>query len=415
MSAPFDLSALIRPGDVIAWGQACGEPRRLTRMLMDQVDRIGPLTCIVGIPAASPLQGAVPDQLSIVSYCGTGTNAALHAAGRLRILPVHYSTLPEVLTQGPLAVDVVFVQVSEPDDEGDYVLGLTDDYIATVLRRARVVIGEVTPGVPRTPGATRIAPDRFAALISADDLPAEFDAAPADAAAEAIAASVAGLVEDGATLQVGIGALPSAVLRALRGHRRLGFHSGMLPEETIDLIRCGAADGSAKTRDAGLAVGGLLIGGRRLFDAASESGIELRTTRYTHAPDVLASMPAFTAINSALEVDLTGRINAESVGGRYLGAVGGSLDFARGARRSRGGRAIVCLPATSRHGSRIVPALSGPVTLGGSEGVTVVTEHGVADLAGLSPAQCAERLIAVAAPEYRAELDAAMSRVPAGA
>jgi acyl-CoA hydrolase len=219
---------------------------------------------------------------------------------------------------------------------------------------------------------------------------------------------VAGLIEDGATLQFGIGALPESVLGQLAGRRDLGVHSGLLPDGLVDLMEQGVVTGARKSLDRGLAVGGMLLGTRRLLDYAHRNErIALRETEYTHDAGILAATDRLAALNAAVEVDLSGQVNAEVARGRYIGAVGGAGDFLRGAARSRGGLPIVMLPARAGTASRIVAELSGPVSTSRSDAGLVVTEHGVADLRGLTLRQRAERMIAIAAPEDRPALDQA--------
>jgi acetyl-CoA hydrolase len=185
-------------------------------------------------------------------------------------------------------------------------------------------------------------------------------------------------------------------------------HSGLLPDPLVDLMEQGVVTGERKSLDRGLAVGGMLHGSRRLFDYADRNErIALRDTDYTHAAGVLAAQDRFVALNAAVEVDLSGQVNAEVARGRYIGAVGGAGDFLRGAARSRGGIPVVMLPARAGTASRIVARLSGPVSTSRSDAGVVVTEHGIADLRGLSLRQRAERMIAIAAPEDRAALDQA--------
>ncbi len=405
----LDLARHVRPGDTVVWGQACAEPRALTRALVDSGI---PVRCFVGIPVSSSVAGELPGSIEVISYCGTGTNAALHAAGRLDVLPVHYSSLPALLSTGSLHADVVLVQVSAADENGRHALGLADDYLSDAVGTARVVLAEVNARVPFTEGAATLGPEQITASIHVDEPIAELPTPSFDAATLGVARQVAGIVEDGATLQFGIGGLPSACLQALGGHRDLGIHSGIVNDAALDLIESGAATGARKTLDPGVAVGGLLAGTQRLFRFADRNPrLALRPTRYTHGLDVLAASYKMTAINAAIEVDLTGQVNAETIGRRYVGAVGGAVDFLRGANASRGGLPIIALPATARGRSRIVARLDGPVSTPRSEPVVVVTEHGVADLRGLSLQQRAARLIAIADPAHRAELDATADRV----
>ena len=413
----IDLATHVRPGDTLVWGQTCGEPTTLVEILVAQADGIGDLRCFVGIPAQSALTvETVPAGLAVHSYCGAGTNAALHAADRLEIWPVHYSTLPTLLSGGTLHADVVLAQVSPPDEHGHHSLGLGDDYFSAAIDTARVVIAEINDQVPFTYGARTLTTDQITASIRTSRTPGEVPTPVVGDDSRAVARRVAELVPDGATLQFGIGALPEAVLAELIGHRDLGIHSGIINDTAMRLVEAGVANGTRKTHDRGVAIGGLFGGTRELFAwAHRNSAVELRPTAYTHDPQVLASSYRMTAINAAIEVDLTGQVNAELAGGRYVGAVGGAVDFLRGAGRSEGGLPIVALPSTARSRSgpvqRIVSRLSGPVSTPRSEGIVVVTEHGVADLRGATLNQRVERMIAVADPAHRAELDARADRV----
>lgn len=409
MTAPaLDLTRHLRPGDTVTWGQACAEPATLTELLVEQAGRIGPLRCFVGIPADSALRAdTVPSGMEVHSYCGAGTNAALHAADRLEIWPVHYSTLPRLLSGGSLHADVVLVQVSPPDEQGRYSLGLADDYFSAALDTARVVIAEINDQVPYTFGARTLTADDITASIRTSRTPGQMPTPSFSADTVGVARNVAALVPDGATLQFGIGALPEAVLAELRDHRDLGIHSGIINDTALDLIEAGVVTGVRKTHDPGIAVGGLLGGTARLFRWADRNpALLLRPTAYTHDPTILATSHRMTAINAAIEVDLTGQVNAELAADRYVGAVGGAVDFLRGAACSRGGVPIVALPSTARGVGRIVSRLSGPVSTPRSEGIVVVTEHGVADLRGATLNQRVERMIAIAHPDLRADLDA---------
>ena len=414
--AELDFARYLRAGDAILWAQACAEPRTLVEHLLAQQQAEGRavagLRAFIGVPAAGAISLRHAGQLQLTSYTGAGGNAALHAAGALDILPAPYSSFPELIRRGAIGADVVLVQLSPPDASGRHSLGIARDYLVAALSRARAIIGEVSPLVPWTGGGPTLAASELAALVPSRYPPAEVVSAPPTAVQQAIAANVAGLIEDGATLQFGIGSLPEAVLRQLSGRRHLGVHSGLLPDPLVDLMQQGVVSGERKSLDRGLAVGGMLHGSRRLFDYAHRNErIQLRDTDYTHAADVLAAQDRFVALNAAVEVDLSGQVNAEVARGRYIGAVGGAGDFLRGAARSRGGIPVVMLPARAGAASRIVARLSGPVSTARSDAGVVVTEHGVADLRGLSLRQRAERMIAIAAPEDRPGLDQAAEAV----
>ena len=399
----LDLTQFIRPDDVVVWGQACAEPVTLVERLYAQRAELRGVTCLLGIPAADTAQAEYADHLRFVSFCGTGSNRALAAAGVLDVYPGHYSTLPAALTSGPLRADVVFAQCSGPDGEGRYSLGLADDYFTAAIDSARVVIVECNEKVPFT----------FGRLLTADeiDIVVHTSRAPAESVSsrtgvDQLATNVAALIGDGATLQYGLGAIPEAVLAGLDEKNDLGFHSGMLSDGAVELIERGVVTNARKPRDSGVSIAGLLMGTRRLFEFADRNPrIELRPTSYTHDPQVLASIPGFVAINSAIEVDLTGKCNAEVARGQYVGAVGGGTDFLRGAARSDGGMPIVALPARAGAHSRIVAELSGPVSISRADAGLIVTEFGVADLRGLPLSERRKAMISIAHPDDRATLE----------
>ncbi len=406
----LDLTRLVRAGDTIVWGQACGEPQTLTELLLAQRHEIGPVRCFVGIPARTILHPDSVDGLALTSYCGTGGNSALHQAGLLEITPVHYSTIPALLGSGQLRANVVLVQVSEADETGRHSLGLTDDYLSGALDAADVVIAEINDRVPRTVGARTLGPDDWTAAIRTSREPASMEPARANDVVRAVARNAASLIEDGATLQFGIGAVPEAVLRELHDRRDLGIHSGVLNDAAMELMEAGVAPGTRKSIDRGIAVAGFVTGTRRLFDFVDQNpAVNLRSTTYTHDSATLAAQNALAAVNSAIEVDLFGAVNAEVAAGKYVGAVGGAMDFLRGAAASRGGLPIVALPSSSRGRSRIVAQLGGPVSTPRADAGIVVTENGIADLRGTTLDTRVELMLSLAAPEHRSELEAAIS------
>jgi acetyl-CoA hydrolase len=423
----LDLASYLRPGDTVAWGQACAEPLTLTEALAEQRARLGGIRCFTGISSSAALRPEHCDYLSFASYTAAGANRALIQAGELDILATHYSELPAILSAGPQRVDVVFLSLPPPGPDGTYGLGLGADYAAALVGQARVVIAEVNDQVPDLSCDRRLTPDELDVVVAVSRPPAEYPATAPRDIEDAIAAHVAGLVPDGATIQLGIGSMPSAVARRLRGHRDLGIHSGLITDAVAELIAAGVVTGACKSIDRGLAVTGFLMGTQQLIKlAAADAAITLRDTRYTHDPAILAAQTKLIAINSATEVDLTGQANTETAAGRYIGAVGGAVDFARGAARSRGGVPIIALPSTAgsaRHlgashigASRVVARLSGPATLARADAGVIVTEYGIADLRGLTLAQRRERMLAVAHPDHRPALAAAAaSDEPEGA
>lgn len=399
-----DLAAMLRPGDRIVVGQATAEPLTLTRRLAGARDLPEGCTVFLGSVYSDTWAGE-PNGLAFEGYGAIGQAAKLAAAGRLDILPWHYSQIARAFGDGSLRADCVMVQLV-PAADGGFNLGIASDYVVEAARKARVVIAEINRDAPLCRGGAWPSDIRIDMTVEAQHPPLELAAGEPGETELAIAANVASLVPDRAVLQLGIGAIPQAVAAKLTGHRDLGIHSGALFDAAVDLVEKGVVTNAAKERDAGVSVAGLLIGTRRLYAYANDNdAFRLCPPSYTHAVDVMGSLSRFCAINSAIEVDLTGQVNAETVGGRYVGAVGGQLDFVRGANASPGGRAIIALPATARGGtvSRIVPQVT-TVTCPRSDVDAVVTEWGMAELRGRTLPQRAERLIAIAAPQFREDL-----------
>lgn len=407
----LDLTRYLRPGDTVVWGQACGEPLSLTELLIDQRAGLHGVRCFIGIPCANTIRPEHADHLRFMSYTAAGTNRPLHEAGVLELLPCHYSALPALLTSGPLRADVVMLALPPARADGRYGLGLCADYAAAVVGSARLVIAEVSDQVPDIGCSPSLSRDDIDVFVHTSRPPAEYHAArPAHQVETAIAGLVAGLIEDGATLQVGIGTVPSAALTGLTSHHDLGVHSGMITDAVAHLIEAGAVTGAQKAADRGLVVTGFLLGTSFLFQhAARNRGVQLRDTRYTHDAVVLAAQHKFAAINGAIEVDLTGQINTETIFGRFVGAVGGAADFMRAAARSPGGLPITVLPSTAGAASRIVARLTGPASVARADAGLIVTEHGVADLRGVPVRERQRRMLAVADPAHRGALEAELA------
>lgn len=406
-SGDFEFASFVRPGDLVVCGQGTSEPLTLTRKLVAEKGRIGPFTCFLGAVFSDTFAPASTDGIAFRGYGAIGSGAALSRAGRLDVLPWHYSRIDEAFATGALRADVVLLQLAPPPaGRGGYSLSLANDYAASAARHARVVVAEVNPHAPWTHGAALpdgVVPD---VLVAADAPPQELRSARYGDVEERIAHHVAALVPDGACLQFGVGATPVAAMSGLAGHRDLGIHSGVIGDVCVDLIAAGVITNEWKPFDQGVSVANTVFGTRRLFDhVANNPAVEIRPASHTHGHRTIAAIPDFRAINSAVEVDLTGQVNAEVAGGNYVGAVGGQVDFVRGALASEGGRSVIALPATALGGSatRIVPRVD-TVTLPRSDADLVVTEYGVADLRGATLSERAERMIAIAAPAFREDL-----------
>jgi len=324
-------------------------------------------------------------------------------------VPAQYSRLPGLFADGTLPADVALLQLARNGDA--LAIAGNRDYSLAAAQRARLVIGEVNDRAPWCFGG-ELPPDlRIDLTVETSRPPAELPPARIGPVEERIARLVAERIPDGAVIQTGIGAMPDAILSALSGHRDLGVHSGMMGDRMADLIEAGAVTNARKPFDAGVSVAGSLFGSARLLAFADRNpAIRLVPTEVSHGVEVMTRLPGFTAINSAVEVDLSGQVNAEVAGSHYVGAVGGQVDFVRAGNLAPGGRSIIALPATARDGtvSRIVASLDGrPVTSLRSDADLVVTEWGVAELKGRTLAERARRMIAIADPAFREDLERA--------
>jgi acyl-CoA hydrolase len=373
--------------------------------LVAQRAQFGRLRLFMGVDTGRTFRPEHADHFDFFSYCGAGGNRQLAQAGVLDILPSPYSRVPQVLRSGKLKVDVLLVQVSPADAQGCYSLGSANDLLLAALDVARVVVAEVNPKVPYSYGERTLCAADIDLLVPAQFDPLEIPSGDASPVESRIAAHVASLIGDGATLQLGLGGVAETVLSLLSDRRDLGFHSGIMGDAVVALAQAGALTNARKGIDTGVSVTGLLMGTQRLYQFAHQNPtIQMRGTDYTHNAQVLRSIHQLVAINSAIEVDLTGQVNAEVAGGVYMGAVGGAPDFLRGAHASHGGIPIVALPATASGKSRIVSNITGPVSTARCDAGVFVTEHGIADLRGLTLKQRRLRMVDIAAPEHRAAL-----------
>lgn len=416
-AAELDLAGLIRPGDTLVWGQGTAEPVALTRALVAQrhaiVGDAERLNVFLGVTRGDTLQAEHADCLRFFGLGGLGDTARLSRAGLVDVLPIRLGSVTQLMRQGRLRMDVVFMQLSEPRD-GMCSTGLVGDMLQTAARGARVVIGEINPHVPFTLGDTLIPWEELDVVVRSDEPLMQWPAARQSDDARTIAGLIAEQVPDGATIQLGIGAVPEAMASALDGKRDLGFHSGMMGDPVLDLIESGTITNARKPIDTGVSVTGLVFGSDRLAQWAHENeALAVRSLDHTHGVRSLSAFDDFWAINSAIEVDLYGQVNAETMGGRYAGGIGGQLDFVRAAMTSARGRSVIALPSSAATGSvsRIVPRLAdGVVTTPRADADLFVTEHGIADLRGVPLDERPARLIAIAHPDHRDELSRAAHR-----
>jgi acyl-CoA hydrolase len=401
----IDFGQYLKAGDGVWWGQAAAEPRPLVDALIAQNPRIGSIRTFTGLSWNDQLAVTMPNRVSMVSYGGLGELRELSRSGRLEVVPCHYSALPRMFAERRLPCDVGLLQVSPPDEDGSCSLGIGVDYVADALSHTPVLIAEINERMPVTVGTQRIPLNRFTATVRTDrPLPEDPTRAPG-VTEQRIAAHVAELVDDGDTVQLGVGSLGAAVLDTLAGHQDLGFHTGMVTDGLLRLIDKGVATGSRKEIDPGLIVAGTALGSAELYQRVPELPARFLPTSYTHNPQVLSQLSSLVSVNFAVEVDLSGQVGAEVSRGVYVGAVGGQVDFARAAALT-GKRSIIALRATSGGRSTIKASLDGgAVTTARADVDTVVTEYGVAYLRGCSIRERAKRMVAIAAPEFRDQLD----------
>lgn len=413
-SSALDFSPYVRAHDVVTWPQGTGEPLGLTRRLVEQRHQLPPLELFVGMMASETLRPEHADRFRFRGLNGAGTTRALTTANLLDIIPAYVSAVPALIRSRAIRVDVVLLRVRPHPGRGFFTVGVMADFVPAMVQAARCVIAEIDERLPVTSQDALVAGEDIDVLTECDAdeilLP---DPEPTETEMR-VAANVAGLIPDGATIQLGVGGLPAAVCRALGDHKDLGVHSGVISDAVVDLVEKGIVTNARKGIDAGRIVTGGLFGSRRLMDFADgNDALEMRSSEYTHSQQVLARVRNLYAINSGIEVDLTGNVNSEVAAGRYLGAIGGQPDFVRGAFASPGGRAIIALPSTTPDGrhSRIVASLEGrPVTTPRADVDIVVTEHGIADLRGRSFSERAVRLAAIAHPGFRDDLLKSVSK-----
>lgn len=402
------VAKLLRPGMRVFVGGASNEPQALIDAVRAHPESARGVTFV-----QFPLPGmnrtdftALHPEARMESFFMTGDLTAAWQSGRLDFIPMQMRRVYDHLESGP-PIDLAFIQVAPDGDEFRH--GYNMDFTAAVLANCGAVVAEVNEGMPVLAGAPKLTGTAVDyALRSNRPLPEYPLAEPSDEA-HTIGALIAELIPDGATLQTGIGAIPHAVLRALGEKNDLGLHGGLLDDAGLALIEAGVITGARKAVDRGLHVTGILLGSTGFYQrVAGRSDLRLVGANYTHEVSVIAKLERFVSINSALQIDLSGQINAEMAAGRQVSGTGGSLDFMRGAAASPGGISIVAMPATARRGttSRIVRELDAgaPVTATRTDVDYVVTEFGAVKLAG-QPLEARRRLmIGIAAPAFRDEL-----------
>jgi acyl-CoA hydrolase len=329
--------------------------------------------------------------------------------GRADYVPVFLSDIPELFASGILPLDAAFINVSRPDPHGYCSLGTSVDTALTAIHAGATVIAQINRSMPRTLGDSFVHVDHIDLGVEVDQPPHEHVVSEIGDVERRIGEYVAELVPDRATIQMGIGSIPNAVALALRSKRDLGVHTELFTDPVLDLVEAGAITGDAKEVNRGKIVAAFLMGSQRLYDFVDDNPmIEMRPVDYTNDTSVIRRFRRMVAINSAISIDLTGQVSADSIGTRFYSGVGGQMDFIRGAALAEEGRPIIALPSRAAGDtvSRIVPVLAegAGVVTSRAHVRTVVTEHGVAELFGRSVRERAAALIAIAHPEFRDQL-----------
>lgn len=408
-----DAVAIIHSENRVFVHTAAAAPQRLVKAL---TARAGDLRNVEIVHLHT--EGAAP--YAQVEYADSFHTNALFVGANVRdsvnagvadYIPVFLSEVPGLFRKKILPLDVAMVQVSPPDKHGFCSLGISVDTSAAAVQNARHVIAQVNPNMPRTHGDGLLHIRNIDCAVEVDDPLHEVEPAVLTDVERSIARYCAGLIDDGATLQMGIGAIPDAVLSALINHKNLGIHSEMISDGVIELIERGTINGAVKRTHPGKAVATFAMGTRRLYDFMDDNPeIAMLDVQYVNDTAVIRRNPKVTAINSALEVDLTGQVGADSIGTRQYSGVGGQMDFIRGAALSDQGKPIIALPSVTGRGiSRIVPFLkpgAGVVTTRAHVHY-VITEYGVANLYGKNLRQRARALIGISHPDHREALERA--------
>ena len=401
----------VRSGERVVFAHACGEPLDLVDALLARADELEHVEIdhMVAMGKGEYCRPEYADSFYHKSlFVGASSREAVKD-GRGDYIPVFFSEIPKLFCEGYLPPDVALVHVSPPDKHGFCSFGISVDYTKPAAQVAKTVVAQVNPKMPRTHGDAFIHVSEIDYVVESDQDLIELQPPRIGPVEEAIGRHIAGLVEDGSCLQLGIGGIPDAVLLFLHEKNDLGIHSEMFSEGVVDLYDEGVITNAGKTINPGKMVATFLMGTRRLYDFVDDNPIvNMYPVNVVNDPYVIGQNDRVVAINSAIQVDLMGQVVADSMGAAQFTGIGGQVDFVRGAARSRDGKAIIALPSTAKKGtvSRIVAAIAPgtAVTTMRADVDYIVTEHGVAHLRGLGLRERAEALIEIAHPAFRDQI-----------
>ncbi len=404
---------IVKSGDRVVIGHACGEPPALVAALVDRASELRNVE-IVHMVAMGPAKYAQPGMESSFRhnalFVGGSTRKGVEEK-RADYTPCFFSEIPRLFRDGFLPVDVALIQVTPPDEQGFCSFGVSVDYTQTATECAKFVICQVNEQMPKTSGA-KIHLDQMTYIVEKNEPLIELKPAKIGDLEKKIGENVAALIPDGATLQLGIGAIPDAVLLFLGNKKDLGIHSEMFSDGVVFLAESGVVTNSKKTINHGKFIAAFLMGTQKLYDFVNNNpDVIMLPVDQVNDPYIIGQNQNMISINSALQVDLMGQVNAEMIGSRQFSGIGGQVDFVRGASRSLGGKSIIALPSTASGGtiSRIAVDLDhgAAVSTSRNDVHCIVTEYGVANLRGKSLRERACALISIAHPDFRADLEAA--------
>ena len=415
---PADAVRLVHDGETIVVPIGVGEPPGLLRALSERRREFRDVTVFQLLPLRKA-EYFDPDTTKHVrhssAFLGGPSRPAVHD-GWADYCPAHFSEIPELIRRGLLPSDVVFAQASAMDAHGYFALGLSADYTMAAISRARAVVLEVNERVPFCFGDCHVHISQVAAVVEGCDPLAELPPSTIGPVERAIGGCVASLIPDGATLQIGIGAIPDAVVQQLADKNDLGVHTEMFGEGILALLEAGVITNKRKNMHRGKMLATFALGSHRLYDYMDRNpALEMHPVDVTNDPLLAGQNDNLHSINGTLQVDLIGQCGSESLGYRPYSGTGGQVDFVRAANRSKGGKAIIVVPSTAKGGtiSCIAPVLSAGthVTTGKNDVNYIVTEYGVAQLRGRTARERARALIGIAHPDFRAELSEAAARM----
>ena len=406
--SPAEAISKINSGDRIVTSHACAEPKVLVDSLVENKEKFNDLEIVhmLAMGKAEYAQKEMEDHFKHNAIFAGGTTRKSVQEGTADFTTCYFHQVPDLFKEGFLPVDVAMIQVTPPDAHGNCSVGISVDYTKPAAENAKLVIAQVNNKMPRTMGDSFIHISDIDYIVEHNEEIIELQPPKIGDVEREIGKNCATLVEDGSTLQLGIGAIPDAALLFLQDKKDLGIHSEMISDGVLDLINKGVITNKAKTLHKGKSVVTFLMGTKKLYDYVNDNpSVEFYPVDYVNNPIVIGQNEKMVAINSCIQIDFTGQICSESIGKKQISGVGGQVDFVRGASFSKGGKSIIAIPSTAAKGrvSRIVPTLDhgAVVTTSRNDVDYVVTEYGVARLKGKTLKERARDLIKISHPDFR--------------